>query len=257
MSLLLDGLNDLSKLMFSLVIVSLVIGAIVLAAVIFANVTKLILFFRYHKYNKQQSSSGLTAAEAARSFLDSNGLQDVKVKKLGFFRALFYGNHYDIFSKTVYLRRSIINSKSVTAVGLALQKVGLALQHKEGGAKFKTKAVLGQLAVFGPVIFLPIAAVGLILDAFLFDFTGVASIVGIVIGFVFYFVATIFTLLNVSVEKRANNQALLMLEKSGLFDETDLAGIRDVFKSYILSYIADAILAVLKLLQYSASSLKA
>ncbi len=243
-------LLGLPSLLFALVVVGIVIGAIMLAATLAATITKWILFFKYQKYKNTQSSSGMTASQLARAFLDSNGLEDVKIEKAGFFRAFFYGNHYSFRKKTIYLRKNLVDSNSITAVGIALQKVGLALQHKEGGAQFKAKATLGQLAVFGPLLFVPIAVIGVIIDAFIFNMSGVASLVGCIIGFVFYLLATIFAFLNVKVEKRANSQALYMLENGNFFNEQDMESVRSLFKTYIASYIADTILAFMKLLYY-------
>lgn len=243
-------MENLSQLLYTLVIVALVIGGVVLAAVLAAGITKLIVFVKYNIYNDNKSATDKTAGEVAREYLDANGLQEVKVEKLGFFRALFYGNHYNMFKKIVYLRKGIINSNSITAVSVALQKVGLALQHKEGKKSFKVRSVLGQCAVFGPLLFLPIAAIGVIIDFFAFNMSGIVSIVGVALGFVFYLLATIFTFLNVKIEKIANQKAYEMIENGGLVSAEELSKVKGLFNSFIAMYVCNAILAFMKLFYY-------
>ena len=68
---------------------------------------------KYNKFNNVESSTGHTGFSAARNLLDANGLSDVEVKPLTFFKAMFYGNHYNAKTNTIYLRQGIINSKSI------------------------------------------------------------------------------------------------------------------------------------------------
>lgn len=223
-------------------------GVVVGAAAIFASVAKTILFFKFHHYNHQQTQSGWTAYAATRAFLDASGLQDVKVEKSGFFRTLIMGDYYSVKKKTIYLRKRIINQSSMTAVGVGLQKVGLAIMDKQGDKKLKTRAVLLPMAFISPTLFLPIVFVGFVIDL-LVGFTGVIAAIFTAVGIAFYLAALIYMLVNIPVEKKANNIALNILQQSQILTPDEIEKVDSLFKFYILSYIADFVVALLELVR--------
>ena len=49
-----------------------------------------------------RTSEGKTSFQIAREALDKAGLNDVQVKKAGFFRALFFGNLAKYFFECLY-----------------------------------------------------------------------------------------------------------------------------------------------------------
>jgi Zn-dependent membrane protease YugP len=58
------------------------------------------------------------------------------------------------------------------------------------------------------------------------------------------------TWLNIPVEKRANKLALEMMREYGLATEDELQMMAEVYDAYILSYIAQFILEVLRVVQW-------
>lgn len=225
-----------------------IIAGLVGMGVIFAGIARLSLFIRYNSLNKAETQQGLTALTATRALLDANGMQDVEVKQCGFWRAWFWGNSYSTRKKTIYLRKGIINKKSITAIGVGLQKTGLAIMHKRGDKKLNARSILLPLSYIMPTLFIPIVIIGLLLDIFLFNFTGTATIVSAIIGFAFYLVAFVYMLINIPVEKQANRLAMGIIEKSNFMTEDEREKVNKLFKSYILMYVVDFVVALLNVI---------
>ena len=169
----------------------LIVSGLIVVALVVALIVQIVLIVKYKRYNKTPLANGLTSQQTARSLLDSNGLQNVQIKKLGFFRRiLLFGNHYSVMKKTIYLRKNILNSSSVTAVGIATQKVCLAVQHKNKDKSFIFRYVLQILTLFTPLLFYGSIVLGLIVDL-VTQFTGIPTIIGLFVGIGFYIVIRI------------------------------------------------------------------
>ncbi len=230
------------------ILLGIVGGALVIAE-IFAVVVKIMLIVKYQKANKVKVEQGRTARESARLFLDANGLQNVQVKKCEFWRAAMFGNSYSTRTKTVYLRRGIIDKSTTTACALALQKSALAIQDKEGDKGTRLKTWLQPLLPFASFLFLPIILVGLVFDLVIGNVGFTGTIIATVIAVAFYIFVMFATFLIIKVEKRANSRALQLMEESNFLTETERAEVKKLFDLYVLGYIADFILAVLKSIQ--------
>ncbi len=249
MNLLLAS-NSSSGLEITLVVAIVILSVIIAIASVVAAVLRIILFFRYHKYNTETLESGKSAKDATRELLDKSGLTEVKVEKCGFFRAVFYGNSYSKKTKTIYLRKGIIDKNTVTAVGVGLQKVGLAIQDRDGDKQFNIRAKLQPLFVFAPFLFIPIVLVGAILDVAVANATGVGTLVSTIIATVFYLVSLVFTFSTIKVEKKANQEALAQIKQANYMTENEIEELEKVFNSYIIAYIADFIITLLEFIRF-------
>ncbi len=237
-------MGDLSGLELAIMIVS---GIIVVALVV-ALIVQITLIVKYKKFNKTPLENGLTSQQTARSLLDANGLQNVQIKKLGFFRRiLLFGNHYSVMKKTIYLRKNILNSSSVTAVGIVTQKVCLAIQHKNKDKSFIFRYVLQILTLFTPLLFYLSIIIGLIID-FVTQFTGIPTIIGLFVGIGFYFLVFVLQIVNIKVEKKANAQAVEILQSANIFSEQEVATLKELLRLYIVSDVIVLILSILKLI---------
>lgn len=237
-------MGNLSGLELAIMIVS---GLIVVGLVV-ALIVQIVLIVKYKKYNKTPLANGLTSQQTARSLLDANGLQNVEIKKLGFFRRiLLFGNHYSVMKKTIYLRKNILDSSSVTAVGIAIQKVCLAVQHKNKDKSFIFRYVLQILTLFTPLLFYGSVAIGLIIDI-VTKFSGIPTIIGLIVGIAFYFLTFVFQLVNIKVEKKANEQAVAILQSANIFNEQEIATFQSLLKLYIIADVIVLVLSILKLI---------
>ena len=239
---------------FSLLVAIIVVTVLLGIAAIVAFVFRIMIFFSYWVSNRTRSSGGYTGETAARKMLRELGYNDVDVQKCGFFRALIYGNHYNPKRKIIYLRASTFKGDNLTSVGLALQKVGLVIQDKKGGS-VKSRWRLQQLGIFGPILFIPIVLVGVIVDAVMLvktggTFSGVGTLVAACIGIAFFIVSFVLTIYTMVVENRANKEALEILKYNDFLNAEEQAQVAKVFRTYMLSYITDFIISLLQIIRF-------
>lgn len=237
-------MGDLNGIELAIMIVS---GLIVVGLVV-ALIVQIVLIVKYKKFNTTPLENGLSSQQTARAILDANGLQNVQIKKLGFFRRiLLFGNHYSVMKKTIYLRKNILDASSVTAVGIAIQKVCLAVQHKNKDKSFLFRYVLQILTLFTPLLFYGSIAIGLIIDL-LTQFTAIPTMIGLLVGIGFYFLTFVMQIFNIKVEKKANKQAVEILRSANIFNEQEITTLQSLLKLYIVSDVIVLVLSILKLI---------
>ncbi len=232
-----------------LAIAYLVVSALIVIMAVVVIVMRIILFFRYNATNNIRTSSHKTSVQVAREALDKCGLSHIQVKKAGFFRAWFFGNCYSITKKTIFLRRGIYDKDSLTAVGMALQKVGVAKMCEENKSGARIRNVMQILALFGPFLFLPIVLAGFLIDLFVFANIGLFSTIGLAVGLFIMLSGFIVTMLNIPVEKKANDMALKMLSETNILNEEELSQVKKVFDTYIIAYVCEFLVTVLRIVQ--------
>lgn len=239
-----------------LFVLLIIVGVLLGLAGIFAFVTRIVVWTTYVKYNRIQNSEGLTAREAAEKFADVVGLKELPVEKCSWWRALLstggamgFGNNYSIYKKTIFLRRNIIDKKSITAVGVSTQKVGLALQDKEGSKLYKFTAYLKPIVFFAPVMFIPLVIVGVFLDIMLFEALGLFTMLLGSLGFLYFVLSFLIILFTIKVESRANKKALQLMKDNNFLTEEERGYIQKLYKAYMMAYIADFIIALLELVK--------
>lgn len=237
----------------ALVIAFFVVVILLGVATVVAGILRIIIFFNYWVTDRSKTEAGFTGETAAKHMLEKLGYDDIEVKKAGFFRALVYSNHYNPKKKTVYLRASTFKRDNITSVGLALQKVGIVIQDKKGGS-VKSYWRLKQIAVFGPIMFIPIVIVGIIIDLVTLlmtggDFSGVGTLVCAILGIAYFIASFVLTIYTIKVEKRANGEALEIMQKYELFTDDEYDKIKKVFRVYILTYITDFIINLLQIIK--------
>ena len=142
------GLNGVSDAV--ILAMSVVCGLLIVASIIALGVS-IYLAISYVRYNKKQNSCGRTGEEIARTILDKNGLQKIKVSKTG---SILFGNSYSHYFKKVRLRRLTWKKQSVTSLAMAAQKSALAVLDKENDKDMRTRIRLTPLIYFGPIAFL-------------------------------------------------------------------------------------------------------
>ncbi|MBP5342763.1 zinc metallopeptidase [bacterium] len=210
----------------------------------------IVLFFRYFRLNRTKNSCGLTGEQVARKILDDNGLENIKVKCTG---SLIWGNSYSHFFHKVRLRRLIHKKKSITALAMASQKSALAIMDKENDPIMKTRNTLIPLQLFGPLMFLPLIVVGVVIDFVLAFINGtepsfIGTFIAAGLGVAFYVVSFALTAVILKAETKAQARSIEILREDGLATEEEIENIRDLYKIYNLEYINNMILAFLELI---------
>ena len=203
------------------------------------------LAVKYYRYNRRENSLGLTGIEIARKILDDNGLEDIKVKKSG---SLFFGNSYSHYFKKVRLRGFIRHATSITSMGMGAQKAALAILDKEGDADMKKRIRLVPIVTFGPFAFIPLVAIGALIDYFILNSSGIFTYVLGAIGLLFFAYSIVLSVLTLKTEKKAQNRAYEILERDFNVTAEELTALKELFHLYNIQYVNDIILSSLELL---------
>ena len=203
------------------------------------------LGIKYVIYNRTLNKAGINGEQTARKILDSHGLSNIKVSVVG---SLMFGNSYSHFFKKVRLRRWTVKKNSISSMAMGAQKSSLAILDKEGDKDMKTRIVLTPFIYFGPLMFLPIIIIGVVLDILLFGFTGVVSVISAVLGLSFYVISFIMSLMVLKTEVKAQNRALEILKQDNLATEEEREMMKSLFKLYNIQYVNDLILEFLELI---------
>ena len=167
----------------TLEIALMIVGVLIALVGIVSGITSIWLVVKYFRFNRRENSLGLTGIEVARKILDDNGLEHIKVKKTG---SLLFGNSYSHYFKKVRLRGFIRHETSLTSMGMGAQKAALAILDKEGDADMRKRIRLVPLVTFGPFAFIPLILIGGVLDYFVFNGSGICTLVLGAIGLLFY-----------------------------------------------------------------------
>lgn len=231
-------------------IAMLIVGILIVIFALVGVSISIVLFFKYHRLNKTKNTCGLTGEQAARKILDDNGLEHIKVKCTG---SIIWGNSYSHYFKKLRLRRFTYKKDSVTSLAMAAQKSSLAILDKENDPVMKTRNVLIPLQIFGPIMFLPLVVIGVIIDLLIamnndtspnFVFTFIMA----GLGLAFYVVAFALTVVILKAETKAQAKSIEILRKEKLATESEIEDIKGLYKIYNLEYINNMIMAFLELL---------
>lgn len=223
----------------------IIVGALIAIVAIASGITSLWLMVKYFRFNRRQNSLGLTGIEIARKILDDHGLEHIKVKRTG---SLLFGNSYSHYFKKVRLRGFIRHETSLTSIGIGAQKASLAILDKEGDPDMKKRIRLVPLITFGPFAFIPLLLVGVALDFFVFNGSGVCTTVLGVIGLLFYVYSIVLSVMTLKTEKKAQEKAYDILQNEYHITSKELSAIKEIFRLYNIQYINDIILSVLELI---------
>lgn len=235
---------------YAITVIIAIIGIAIAVLSIIAFFVRISIMIKYYGYRNLQNSIDMTAKEISDYFLKVTGIEGVKVKKASFFRAMIYGNSYSVYKNTIFLRRSIFNEKSLTAVATACQKVGLAVQHKNKDKKFLTVYKFKPLIIIAPFLFLPIALAGVLLDLFVFKGVGIFTVITSSIAFLYFIISFVVMMFTISVEKKANEKALELMKEHKILTEEENKKVKSLFDTFIKAYIIDFIINILYIVWY-------
>ena len=233
----LDGVSD------AVILAMGVVCGLLIIVSIFALGVSIFLAISYVRYNKKQNSCGKTGEQIARKILDHHELGHIKVSKTG---SIMFGNSYSHYFKKVRLRRLTWQKRSVTSLAMAAQKSALAVLDKENDAEMRTRIRLMPLIYFGPIAFVPMVVIGVLLDVLLS--TGFCGILFTLLGLGFYLLSFVMSILVLKTEKKAQKRAYEIMKEEGLATEEELESCKKLFRLYNIEYINDMVIALLELI---------
>lgn len=240
-----DQIIELFEAQDPIALMIIVVGILLAVASIVALIVQIFLAISYIKYNKKKNSAGLTGQEAARRILDLNGLQHIKVTASG---SIMFGNSYSHYFKKVRLRRRIWKKDSLTSLAMAAQKSSLAVLDKEGDEDMKKRVRLTPILNFGPLLFIPLIIVGAVLDLIISNTFGIITVVCTVAGILFYLYSFIMTILVLKTEKKAQDEAMYILDKNNMATADEIEDMKKLFKLYNIEYINNMVISLLELI---------
>ena len=193
----------------------------------------------YKKYSNKPTARNITAEQAARRILDSNGLSSVRIESVK-------GNltdHYDPRSNVIRLSDTVRNSTSVAAVGVAAHEAGHAVQHKEGYLPIKLRNTLVPVANIGSMAGPYLIIIGLLLSG------GFSNIL-INAGIWFFSFAVLFQIVTLPVEFNASRRAINTLESDMYLESDEIPAVKKVLGAAAMTYVAAAAVSVANLLRF-------
>lgn len=191
----------------------------------------------FSKYSGVATMRGITGAQVARSLLDANGLQEIKVERA----QGFMSDHYDPRAKVLRLSPAVHDRPSIAAAGIAAHEMGHALQDARNYAPLGMRSVmvpsvkLGSWA--GPILFF---------IGYLVNFTGLAWF-----GLALFAATVVFALVTLPVEFDASRRAKKLLVNHGVLVSQEMDGVNKVLNAAALTYVAGALQAISTLLYYA------
>lgn len=250
--MLLSILSELSGAILAVVIVAIIIGSAVGLLEVFASTANFIVLFKNRRMRRVDITNGQTVSSAVRIFLDSNGMSDVKIEQAGFWRGIVFGNHYNIKKNVFFVRKRQMNSARLSYVTDSVQRAAKAMNYREGDKKTKKIIRFQNYIAFMPYFVIPLILVGVVLDALLFHFQNYAmlTLIFLILGLAFFIFSAVLMFMTIKVEKAANDRALEIMINSNFLTDEEITKVKSIFKWRIISYIANFILALIRIVQY-------
>lgn len=195
----------------------------------------------YNKYSRISARAGLTAAEVARMLLDQNGLDNVRIERV----RGHLTDHYDPRDRVLRLSKSVYDSTSAAAVGIAAHEVGHAVQHDEEYLPlvFRTKLVpVTNFASRFTWITIMIGTLFMVFDPLLGYYV-------LLFGVGLFAMTTLFQLVTLPCEFNASARALHSIRETKYYSDEELVGTKKVLSAAALTYVAALLVSLLQLLR--------
>ncbi len=217
-----------------------------IAALIFSVVAQIKVSTTFKRYARVSAGRGHTAAEVARRILDSRGLFDVKIERVG-------GNltdHYDPRSRVLRLSDGVYGSSSAAAVGVAAHEVGHAIQHATAYKPLVFRTALVPAVNFASRFSWIAIMLGCLIMALarFVEFYLLGQYL-LLAGIILFSATTLFHLVTLPCEINASRRALNELDYTGWYSKEELSGCKRVLSAAAMTYVAALAVSLIQLLR--------
>ncbi len=213
---------------------------LVLPCVIFAMIASARVNSTFKKYSKVLSYRRLTGAQAAQRVLSANGVQGVRIERVGG----HLSDHYDPRTNVIRLSDSVYDSTSVAAIGVACHEAGHAVQYAQHYAPIKLRAAIIPVTNIGSKLAMPLILLGLLLS-----FGETVSYGFVYAGIACFGLSLVFQLVTLPVEFNASRRAMNAISEGGLLSEEEQKGARRTLTAAAMTYVAATAVALAQLLR--------
>ena len=187
----------------------------------------------YGKYSKVRSTSGHTGAQVARTILDANGLQDIKVVES---RGML-SDHYNPLTKTVALSSHNYHEASVAGTAVAAHEVGHAIQDAEDYSFLRLRHRMVPIVNISSNMSWVFIMIG-----FFSAWSG-----ALLIGIILLAAGVVFQLVTLPVEFNASSRAMDQLLSHNIIRNEEERHAKKVLSAAAMTYVAATAIAVLEL----------
>ncbi|MBQ8546563.1 MAG: zinc metallopeptidase [Clostridia bacterium] len=194
----------------------------------------------FEKYAKVKSHYGITGARAARRMLDENGLQHVKIERVGGKLT----DHYDPRTNVIRLSASTHDNTSPAAIGVAMHEAGHALQYAQNYKPIKIRQAIIPVTNIGSRLAIPLILIGTLLSGL----SGIYSYFALA-GVVLYSFCVLFQLATLPVEFNASKRAVKALENTYMLADDEIPIVKKVLSAAAMTYVAALAVSLAQLLR--------
>ena len=191
----------------------------------------------FNKYSKVQSSKGITAEQAARRILDSNGLYNVNIECV----SGKLTDHYDPRTNTVRLSESVYGHSDIASVGVAAHECGHAYQHAENYLPITIRNKIVPVANVCSKLWYWVFIAGV----FFFNAFPQLAYAGIIM----FSAVVLFQIVTLPTEFNASSRALKILESESLLDLSEIPLAKKVLSAAAMTYVVSLVASILELLR--------
>ncbi len=195
----------------------------------------------FKKYKNVRNSRGLTADQVARQILDSNGLYNVRIERIGGELT----DHYDPRDNVVRLSDAVYGQTSVAAIGVAAHECGHACQHAQEYTPIKIRTAIVPITNICSRLWYFVFILGILL----FEIFPELALIGIIM----FGAVVLFQAVTLPVELDASGRALKTLESDGILDYNEVPMAQKVLKAAAFTYVTALVTSILQLIRLLAS----
>ncbi len=180
------------------------------------------VYYHYLQVPNKKGKNGIEIAQALLLFYQLN-IPVLQTNKMLL-------NYYDPQNKALHFCKNIIESYSITSLGIVAHEVEHAVQEERGFRPMSLRnKIVKPLALVGhlsPLVF----AWGIFVRNIFFIYAGVFFLVSMVI----------FSLVSLPIEFNASNRALNTLQEAGLADREEIRMVAIVLRHAAFTYLIEA-----------------
>ncbi len=206
-----------------------------IAVAIFTVFAQIKVKSNYATFSQFRTKNGMSGAQVAKRVLEQNGVYGVSIERVKGQMT----DHYDPRSNTIRLSEGVFDAQTVAAAGIAAHEAGHAVQYAKKYAPIKFRTAILPVCQIGSNLAMPLLLIGLLMQTFEL----------MVIGVLFYGVATLFQLITLPVEFNASRRAMKAIEIGDILVEDERVGAKKMLTSAALTYVAALAASLINLLR--------